>query len=759
MKLFQNFSFWNSFLEFIFFRRTRMKKKTAIGLTVLLLLYVLLGIGCSGVGQTPPSLTDPALVGKIITVTADDGSTWTLVFTDDEVLVNGMPYQYTADGSIIVISDLGEIPYTVTENGSFSSTDFLGKGAVPEVPLEADPTHVPETPEEISETVQELIDQGTEALLAGTYDIAIAAFEKAYIKDASNPKAVIYSSLGRLASIAKDKDIRALLQNHLGVQNYPGTIDALISLDWLQDYPEEQFVWNYYDELTNRWISWYGEAVYSTGWGSSVGANMPSEISEPGYYYWDDYENVNVGTALKYYTGNEYERKDQITITIGEDENSTGYWQTGNEGTGYYYYDYYDANWNRVLYSSEPQYYAAGDPMYSYYEGDRYIYWDWVDGIEGYYYTRAVYTLVSKTPKYETYTTKLPQIPAPGWFKETDAYKNSLTASTATPVESAATLSMNIFASVLDKNTNGLNDLLDGALASVFGSAFEEAAARIETLKYEDSVELEAKVSQEFGLNELLEGEKIYIGRAEMDLLIAALRVVKASLEWLTSYDWNTDLSFLKTGWDSEKGLIETLKKMDPGKLPLNNNFLKIRSAAAMDRAKEDYLKAITAILGAYDHIGEKGPQIVKDTVKEFAWIKTGLGSLKTAIESGAVFYVPQDDPTASGVWNATAANALLGLDMKLFFTPGAFSLDKLIKTEGGKPVFYGEDFDNNNAVGTISKAEDLAAYEIIGIGLILKPLDDLVSPGLDLSDEVEYLYFPKEIGELLYKKYYGLPL
>jgi hypothetical protein len=327
------------------------------------------------------------------------------------------------------------------------------------------------------------------------------------------------------------------------------------------------------------------------------------------------------------------------------------------------------------------------------------------------------------------------------------------------PVESAATLSLNIYASLLDKNTNGLNDLLDGVLASVFGNAFEEAAARIGTLKYEVSVELEAKVSQEFGLDELLEGEKIYIGRAEMDLLIAALRVVKASLEWLTSYDWNTDLSFLKADWSSEEGIIENLKNMDPGRLPLNNNFLKVRNAASMNKAQEDYLKAIDAILAAYDHIGAKGPQIVKDTVKEFAWIKTGLGSLKTAIESGAVFYVPQDDPMASGVWNASAANASLGVDMKLFFTPGAFSLDKLIKTEGGKPVFYGQDFDNDNAVGTITKAEDLAAYEIIGIGLTLKPLDDLVSPGLELDDEVEYLYFPKKIGELLYKKYNGLPL
>jgi tetratricopeptide (TPR) repeat protein len=717
-----------------------MKKKTAQGLVVVLLLYVLLGAGCPG-DNPPPPVTDDYLVGKSVTIKDADGTEHTLVFQEDEVLVDGTAHGYTADGKTINIEGVGKLSYTKGDTPTFASDSFFGK-AVPsqEAPL----VTAPENPADIPESVQELIDQGAAALAEGKYDAAIDAFEKSYKKDAADPKAVVYSSLARLASIAKDKEVKALLENRLGVQNYPGTIDSLIAMDWFQEYPSEEFVWDYREEIDGqqRWIEWYGEVEHTVGFDAYPTADMPEGVTKPGYYYWKN-EDVSLGSEPKTAAGTEI----KSPTTINEQWCD---WRILDGTPAYYTWEY----GNYIWVSNTPQYYAAGEALSSYYdtETNREISLT----MDGYIYRDTRHVLVSETPKYETYKVKLPGIASPDWFKGTEMYERTLTVTSGRTVESAATMSLNIFTGLLDKNTNGLNDLLDGVLSAVFGSGFEEAATRIGTMKYEDRVELDAKVYAEFGLDEILEGEKLYIGRAELDLLIAALRVVKASLEWLTAYDWNTDLSFLRTDWVGD-GVLTSLKALDAGKLPLNNNFLKDRGNGAIDRAKADYLKAIDAALAAYDQLGAQGPQVVKDMVADLAGVKAGLIALKTAIETGVSFYVPQDDPIASGLWNATADNAALGLDMKLFFTPGAFSLNKLIETAAGKPVFYG--FPSEGDPVALPANADLTLYEGVGIGLTLKPLDDLVSPGLELTDAVEPLYFPKEIGEVLYKKYNGLPL
>jgi uncharacterized repeat protein (TIGR02543 family) len=525
------------------------------------------------------------------------------------------------------------------------------------------------------ETLDELLTAGTDSLLDEAYDSAMASYEKAYLKAPNEPKAVVYSSLSKLASIAVDSKVKTLFQEHLGVDHYPGTLQSLISGNWLAEYHDEYFQTGYYDYQSGYYCSWYGPHPDGHG-----GSWMPDEITMPGYYY--------------------------------------------NNG-------YYDE--------------IAGG---------------WVNN----------YTLVSTTPIYgsDGYST-LPGLSVPDWLKETQGYQDELT---STGLESPTTWTMTLFANLLDKNITGLNNLFDDILNSVFGESFEEAARRVGTLDYADSIVLERAVVDKFGLDDLFEGDTVYLGRAELDLVIASLRILKASLEWLASYDWTTDLSFLKADWTNEEGIMDKLTTIDVNGLPFRNNFLKARYNGMMDKARDDYLSAIRAAYNAYDHIGDKGnfPDAAKDFLEDYRWIKNGLLTLEAAIEQGTVFYIPEEEPSGD-TWPTTAANTLFGIDMGKFFTPGFFSPENIFELRSsGIPEFYGYTgerryWDGGSYVtdpekqGKIESLADFADYESFGFALNTEYLKELVK-GLDpdIEEEFSHLYFfPRNLAEILYKRYNGL--
>jgi hypothetical protein len=646
------------------------------------LLFVLI-FGACDTGNNTPDPKDEKLIGNKFTITTDGGEVWELSFAEEEVTIkkgDAEPerYTYTADGKNLVIDEFGTITYTTNKkNGSFSSNDFLGSGPVTSDPPEDNPDYVPSDPDKIEETLDQLLTAGTDYLLAEQYDSALASYEKAYLKAPTNPKAVVYSSLSKLASIAVDFKVKALLQNHLGVAHYPGTLQSLISGNWLVDYPDEYFQWWYWDSQTNRYAYWYGpnpDGKGESGGGSSFAP------TEPGYYYGESYF----------------------------DEQSND-WQ--------YHY---------TLASREPIY--NNDSIYA-----------------------------------------LPELSVPDWLKETEGYTDQLTSK---GLESYAAWNMTLFANLLDKNINGLNVLFDDILNSAFGETFEEAAQRIETLEYTDSIALEKAVVEKFGLDDLLEGKNVYIGRAELDLLTASLRLLKASLEWLASYDWTTDLSFLKTDWIGAEGTLNNLKTINISKLPFQNNFLKDRNNGMMAQSKNDYLSAINAAYNAYDHIGEKGdfPPAAKDFLDDYRWIKDGLSKLEAAVKGGTVFYIPEEEPSG-GVWPVTEANTLFGIDMGKFFSPGFFSPENIfILKSPGVPEFYGFTsrswtWGDNGFIEIpeqqvkIENLTDFNTYDSFGLALKTDRIRELIK-GMDsdIEEDISYLrIFPRDAAEILYKRYNGL--
>jgi hypothetical protein len=314
-------------------------------------------------------------------------------------------------------------------------------------------------------------------------------------------------------------------------------------------------------------------------------------------------------------------------------------------------------------------------------------------------------------------------------------------------------------ANLLEKNPNGLNSALDDLISTVFSSNFDDAVSRIGNLSYEQSVKVDDAILEAFGVKEFLEGD-IYIGKAEMEILLSAMRIVKASLEYVAAYDWNTDLNFLKTDWD--KLTDDNIGNLQPKNLPFGNNFLKDRKNGSMAKSKSDFIKAIDDSVAAYNFLiggTSKLPASYKDTLIEYKFVKAGLTALRTAINDGGVFYVKE--VSSGDTYDNTAAGALLGINMGKFFTAGQFAIDKLITTEssGKAPQFYG--FNEGEDGVAINNAAEIDDYERIGFEIKLASIKEVLVDGLDefLPDSSVDTFtidmFPASVGKGLYTLYH----
>jgi hypothetical protein len=420
----------------------------------------------------------------------------------------------------------------------------------------------------------------------------------------------------------------------------------------------------------------------------------------------------------------------------------------------------------------EPQYiFVAAErkngPLDSYYDEDldTMVYWrdsdpGYGNGYQGpgyYWSTQYAYHLSSETPRYETWAEQMSGLSEPSWFTETGAYKDSLTSAGALRASAWPLL---FFANLVEKNQDGLNGLLDGILSSVFGAAFEDAAGRFEKLAYDQSIEVDEKFLEALGLTDVLEGDKIYVGKAELSLLFSAARLFKASLEWVAAYDWNTDISFLKTDWNT---LEDSFSSLAPKNLPFGNNFMKDRNNGMMAKSKGDFGKAIADTVAAYEHLisaASKLPPAYIEEMKEFLWLKDGLSKLDAAIQSGGNFYVPDSAPSGNSYDNS-AANAQFGINLGKLFNPGQFAIDKMISAESGgnAPQFYIFEGETPQAVTSKAQWENLDG-SYAGFQLNLSPIREVVVKGLeevfaDGENTIAMPLFPAQIGKELYGLYH----
>jgi hypothetical protein len=299
-----------------------------------------------------------------------------------------------------------------------------------------------------------------------------------------------------------------------------------------------------------------------------------------------------------------------------------------------------------------------------------------------------------------------------------------------------------IFWGLISSHTGGFNELLERINRYVFGNDFEAIALRAETLPNDARVPLNDRLKNRFKLGNLYGNETVYIGKAELDYIIANLRALKAAFEYLTAYDWSIDLRpWLTSQIFTNDGLDDILNKIfaqaanNPTHqaywrdyatveriLPFKNTFLTMRNTAFLGKARSDLSKALSMANTsmAYWYGASEDYTTTRFTAEARTnrqWARDAWAEAKTALDGNGRFRFPKKLPEDGGVWSGDYA-----VDAGEFFKPGAFTLTNLFVTElGGKApslfkiIWYEDKNDGYNPV--ITGESELVTQPIVGLG------------------------------------------
>ena len=287
-------------------------------------------------------------------------------------------------------------------------------------------------------------------------------------------------------------------------------------------------------------------------------------------------------------------------------------------------------------------------------EGTKYYEYDYTDDYK-------------KILDYDNGSSLLAQFNVPAWLEDTEMYKDSFVGTTAT----VTTQAYRFYASLVDCNPNGVNELIDN-IVNVFNTKFNPVKEIANTIS-NNSVLIPAKVIETLNLEELLGDSNVKLGKAELNVVIASLQLFKGIFEWISSYDLSANITELKSLFNSNESFdhnfINDIVKVDT---------FKTRNESAMALSKATFVDALDMLLASYDFIVSSEndyPQAAKDEIKRYGDVlKSACNQLKNSITNETVFYIPKDNPFETSEWNATKDNCWLGIDMGKLFKAGYFS-------------------------------------------------------------------------------------
>lgn len=464
-----------------------------------------------------------------------------------------------------------------------------------------------------------------------------------------NDETKMYYSLVELASISTDESVNKIMKENLGITNYPAEFNSLISGDWLEKYPTYRRV-NLYDVY---------DAKYYYGY-----VRVDGELCES----WED-DSVRVRCYL-------------------DDE--------GDWLDPYYYNNYEEMYIKNPVASENGRYLVSKYDLSEIPEGTKYYEYDWTDEDK-------------RVLIYDNDSSLLAQFNVPAWLEDTEMYKDSFVGTTAT----ITTQAYRFYASLIDCNPNGANELIDN-IVNVFNTKFNPVKEIANTIS-NNSVLIPVKVIETLNLEGLLGDSNVKLGKAELNVVIASLQLFKGIFEWISSYDLSANITELKSLFNSDESFdhnfINDIIKVDT---------FKTRNESAMAKSKATFIDALEMLLASYDFIVSSEndyPQAAKDEIKRYGDVlKSACNQLKNSITNGTVFYIPKDNPFETSEWNATKDNCWFGIDMGNLFKAGYFSNIVERTSSGALKIMcdveawtYEDDYD----VATFEVTSDMTAESL----------------------------------------------
>lgn len=462
-----------------------------------------------------------------------------------------------------------------------------------------------------SKPYKKLLNEGIDLLLEQKYDEGVAKIKEAYNKE-QNDETKLYYALSEIATISTDSSVSSIMKNNFGVKNYPSTLNALINGEWLKEYKRGGY-----------------ENVYTL-----------SEVSKDEIYYSSKYVKVS-GDRCDWNSDGE---ECWIKALLDED----------NEWISCYRSDFHcvknvklDENGKYLVYkNSLPQ-----------------------DVRE---------QITDSTKKYrcsddhrkrvlsDSDSEKFPDFNVPEWLEKSNGYNESLIKSTQT----SATTSLLLWGNLVECNPTGANGLIDNIL-KIFDGKFENAKKLAASIS-EGNVLVPSKVISALGLEEVLGDSSVYVGKAELNVLISSMQILKGTFQWLSSYDLSANIASAKDFFGENPDEWGFFRKL------ANTNSLKIRNAGAMETSKKTFIEAIEILENSYNYLVSSAssyPQAAKDEVARYGNVVLAAAEdLNKCLKNGGIFYIPNENPFETLNWNASSSGNSFGIDMGKLFTAGYFS-------------------------------------------------------------------------------------
>lgn len=460
-----------------------------------------------------------------------------------------------------------------------------------------------------SKAYKNLLNEGIDLLLEQKYDEGVAKIKEAYNKE-QNDETKLYYALAEIATISTDSSVSSIMKNNFGVQNYPSTLNALINGEWLKEYKR-----GFYED------------VYTL-----------SEVSKDEIYYYSKCVKVS-GDRCGWNSDGCY-----IAALLDED----------NEWISCYRSDFcYVKN---VKLDETGKYLVYVDDL------PENVRAQIKDSTKRYKYSYKHEKRVLSDSDSE----KFPDFNVPVWLKNSDRYNESLIKSTQT----SATTSLLLWGNLVECNPTGANGLIDNIL-KIFDGKFENAK-RLAASISEGNVLVPSKVISALGLEEVLGDSSVYVGKAELNVLISSMQILKGTFQWLSSYDLSANIASAKDFFGENPDEWGFFRKL------ANTNSLKIRNAGAMETSKKTFIEAIEILENSYNYLVSSAssyPQAAKDEVARYGnVILAAAEDLNKCLKNGGIFYIPNENPFETLNWNASSSGNSFGIDMGKLFTAGYFS-------------------------------------------------------------------------------------
>lgn len=462
-----------------------------------------------------------------------------------------------------------------------------------------------------SKPYKNLLNEGIDLLFDQRYDEGVAKIKEAYNKE-QNDETKLYYALAEIATISTDSSVSNIMKNNFGVKNYPSTLNALINGEWLKEYKRGVY-----------------EDVYTV-----------SEAPADEIYYSSNCVRVSGDRCGWNSDGEEC----WIKALLDED----------NEWISCYRLDFYcvknvklDENGKYLVYkNSLPQ--DVREQI--------------TDSTKKY---RCSYDHRKRVLS-DSDSEKFPDFNVPEWLEKSNGYNESLIKSTQT----SATTSLLLWGNLVECNPNGANELIDNIL-KIFDGKFENAKKLADSIS-EGNVIVPSKVISALGLEEVLGDSSVYVGKAELNVLISSMQILKGTFQWLSSYDLSANIASAKDFFGENPDEWGFFRKL------ANTNSLKVRNAGAMETSKKTFIEAIEILENSYNYLVSSAssyPQAAKDEVARYGNVVLAAAEdLNKCLKNGGIFYIPNENPFETLQWKASSSGNSFGIDMGKLFTAGYFS-------------------------------------------------------------------------------------